>query len=255
MKRIILSILLVSAVLLFWYPKIANYINNSIHDVTIEEYEDKIKSLDKEKMYLSALKWNEDRSTLNYDDILNIKDGMMGYLEINNFNIRLPIYHYDNKRSLEKGVGHNKDTSLPIGGIDTHCVLAGHSGMTHEKMFDDLVLMKVGNYFKIKVLDHVCAYKVYDIKTVKPNEVERFIKVQKGLDLCTLVTCTPYGVNTHRLLVRGKRVPYNEKISSQAFNRNDKTPLYVVLSVLGALLIFNLLWNKLFGKKKNEEDH
>lgn len=252
MKRVVLNIILSIAILLFWYPNIANYVNNSMHDVTIEQYEDKVKTLNKEKMYLQAVKWNENRSTYKYNNILNIKDGMMGYIEINGYNIRLPIYHYDNNKSLEKGVGHNKDTSLPIGGKGTHCVLAGHSGMTHEKMFDNLVLMKIGDIFKLNVLDHISAYKVYDIKVVKPNKVENHIKVQKNKDLCTLITCTPYGVNTHRLLIKGERIPYNEDISKQAFNRNDKTPLLVILSLVGALLIFNLIWSKLFGKKNEK---
>lgn len=255
MKRVILSILSVSAILLLWYPSIANYVNNSMHDITIQEYSDKLKTINKEKMYIDAIKWNEDHSTYKYKDILNIQDGMMGYIEINGYNIRLPIYHYDNNNSLEKGVGHNKDTSLPIGGKSTHCVLAGHSGMTHEKMFDDLVRMKIGDVFKINVLNHICAYKVYDIQTVVPSKVNKYIKVQTNKDLCTLITCTPYGVNTHRLLVRGIRCDYNEEFTSQSFNRNDRTPLWVLLSVIADLIFFNILWNKLFRKKKDEENH
>lgn len=255
MKRLIFSILSVSAILLFWYPSIANYVNNSMHDITIEQYNDKENTINNEKIYLQALKWNEDHSINSYENILNIKDGMMGYIEINNFNIRLPIYHYDNNKSLDIGIGHNKDTSLPIGGNSTHCVLAGHSGMTHEKMFDDLVKMKIGDVFKLNVLKHICAYKVCSIKTVLPNKVNDYIKVQKNKDLCTLITCTPYGVNTHRLLIKGIRTNYNEKIARQSFNRNDKTPIWVLLSVIADLIFFNLLWSKLFGKKKDEKNH
>lgn len=252
MKRVLLNILLIIAILFFWYPNIANFVNNSIHDVTISEYEEVSKSVDADTILKKAYKWNNNHSIGKYKNILNIKHGMMGYIEIQKLNIRLPIYHSDNNKSLEKGVGHNKDSSLPIGGKNTHCILAGHSGMTNEKMFDDLGKLKNGDVFLIYVLDRVFAYKVNRKIVTIPSKVSNYVRVEEDKDLCTLITCTPYGVNTHRLLVRGERINYKKDINTKAFKREDNTIIYVLLSLFIMLTLFNLLWNKLFKGRKDE---
>ena len=140
-----------------------------------------------------------------YDAALNIAgDGVMGMLYIPRIQVEEPIYHTVDSDVLEKGVGHLEETSLPIGGESSHCVLSGHTGLPSGKIFDDLDQLEVGDYFIIQVLGEDHAYRIYDIETVLPEETQSLV-IQQGRDLCTLVTCTPYGVNTHRLLVHAER--------------------------------------------------
>ena len=142
----------------------------------------------------------------NYLDCLNI-GGVMGYIAIPKIRVRLPIYHGTSEEVLQKGVGHIESTALPIGGDFTHAILTGHRGLPSAKLFTDLDQLKVGDRFYIYVLDEVLAYEVDEIHTVLPDELQN-LQTVKGRDLLTLITCTPYAVNTHRLLVRGFRVPY-----------------------------------------------
>lgn len=141
----------------------------------------------------------------SYDEALNIAgDGVMGTLYIPKIQVEEPIYHTVDDEVLQKGVGHLEETSLPIGGPSSHCVLSGHTGLPSGKIFDDLDRLEVGDYFIIQVLGEDHAYRIYDIETVLPDETQSLV-IQPDRDLCTLVTCTPYGVNTHRLLVHGER--------------------------------------------------
>ena len=148
--------------------------------------------------------------SVGYDDQLNLTgDGIMGYVEIPKLHINLPIYHGTDSETLETGVGHLLGSSLPIGGESTHSVLTAHSGMASQKLFSDLDKMKVGDIFYLHVLDEVLAYMVDEINVVLPYNTEH-LGIVSGEDLCTLVTCTPFSVNTHRLLVRGTRITYEE---------------------------------------------
>lgn len=151
-----------------------------------------------------------------YDEILAVNEsGIMGQLEIPELDIRLPIYHGTDGSTLEKGVGHLLGSSFPVGGEGTHTVLTGHSGLSREKMLTDLEKMKVGDRFFLHVLDRTLAYEVQDIFTVLPDDTSH-LGIQQGEDMCTLITCTPYGVNTHRLLVQGYRIPYEPEAVSAA---------------------------------------
>lgn len=146
-----------------------------------------------------------------YDEILAVNEsGIMGQLEIPELDIRLPIYHGTDGSTLEKGVGHLLGSSFPVGGNGTHAVLTGHSGLSREKMLTDLEKMKVGDRFFLHVLDRTLAYEVRDIFTVLPDDTSH-LSIRQDEDMCTLITCTPYGVNTHRLLVQGYRVPYESE--------------------------------------------
>lgn len=146
----------------------------------------------------------------NYDTQLNIAgNGMMGYVEIPKINVNLPIYHGTGSDSLDRGVGHLLGSSLPIGGSSTHSILTGHSGMASQKMFTDLEQLIIGDVFYLRILNETLAYQVREINTVLPYDT-RLLGISSGEDLCTLVTCTPYGVNTHRLLVCGSRIPYEK---------------------------------------------
>ena len=146
-----------------------------------------------------------------YDQVLNpTGNEIMGYIEIPKINVRLPIYHGIGTEALENGCGHIEGTSLPIGGVGTHAVLSAHRGLPSAKLFTDLDQVKVGDLFFIKVLDEKLAYKVDQILTVLPEETDD-LAIEPGRDLLTLVTCTPYGVNSHRILVRGERTEYVEE--------------------------------------------
>ena len=159
----------------------------------------------------------------DYDNQLNIAgDGIMGYIEIPVISVNLPIYHGTGNESLERGVGHLLGSSLPVGGENSHCILTGHSGMASQKMFTDLEQMKVGDVFYLNTLGETLAYQVDEINTVLPHDTS-LLGIEPGKDICTLVTCTPYGVNTHRLLVQGSRIPYEEaEILVEAVMQEEK---------------------------------
>ena len=143
-----------------------------------------------------------------YADLLNLRgDEIMGYVQIPTIGVDLPIYHGTAEETLDRGVGHLLGSSLPVGGIGTHCVLTGHSGLAGTKMLSDIDQLKKGDVFYLKVLDETHAYMVLDINTVLPEDTS-LLRIDPDRDSCTLVTCTPFGVNTHRLLVRGERIEY-----------------------------------------------
>lgn len=145
-----------------------------------------------------------------YETLLNLTgNSMMGYVEIPKIDVTEPIYHYSHEISLGKGIGHIHGSSLPVGGKSTHSVLTGHRGLPNQKFFSDLDKVGIGDKFYIHVLGTVLAYRIYDIKEIEPHQVE-ILKIQDDRDLMTLVTCTPYGVNTERLLVMGERIPIEE---------------------------------------------
>ena len=149
-------------------------------------------------------------ATRDYDSLLNIAgDGIMGYVKIPKIGVQLPIYHGTDNDSLERGIGHLLGSSLPVGGDSTHTILTAHSGMASQKMFSDLPQLEIGDVFYLRILGETLAYQVDQINTVLPHDTT-FLGIEQGEDLATLVTCTPFGVNTHRLLVRGERIPYEE---------------------------------------------
>ena len=142
----------------------------------------------------------------SYWHLLNVRgDGIMGYVQIPKIGVELPIYHGTTEEKLDKGVGHLLGTSLPVGGVGTHSVLTGHSGLAGTRMFSDLDQLKVGDVFYVRVLDETHAYMILDINTVLPEDTSK-LEIDPQRESVTLVTCTPFGVNTHRLLVRGERI-------------------------------------------------
>lgn len=171
-----------------------------------------------------------------YYELLKINDtGMMGYLDIPAINVHLPIYHGTGSYALQHGVGHLETTSIPVGGESTHAVLSAHSGLPNATMFDDLPQMQIGDTFQITVLNQTLSYEVYAIETVLPDQTES-LYIQPGRDLVTLVTCTPYGINTHRLLVHGERIPDTD---SDTENNTQQPPAQEqqFLSVKSKLLL------------------
>lgn len=183
-------------------------------------------------------KQNED-----YDNILNIAgDGVMGAVEIPSIDVYLPIYHGTDSKSLEKGAGHLENSSFPVGGKGTHSIISAHTGLPSAKMFDNLTEVKEGDIFYIHVLNRTLAYEVNQIKVVLPENISDLL-INKNRDYVTLITCTPYGINSHRLLVRGERIPYREakKKDKSESKINNMWKAYAFVGVLAVVLII-LLW-------------
>ena len=212
-----------------------------------ENYNKKVKDFQNSKISKNDLK--------GYNDILNLDGkGMIGYITIDKIKVELPIYHSVSDVVLNNAAGHLEGTSLPIGGKSTHCVLSAHRGLPSAKLFTNLDKLRENDIFTITVLDRVLTYRVDSVATVLPQEVSR-ISVEEGKDYCTLVTCTPYGINTHRLLVRGVRISDEENrnrfnIATDAFRIDPiiVTPL-VAVPMLGVLLVVLLV--KYFKKKRD----
>ena len=206
-----------------------------------------------------------------YDSLLDLSGtGMMGYLEIPCIDLTESIYHYSTEEVLGKGVGHVHGSSLPVGGSSTHAVLTGHRGLTSQKMFSDLDKIEIGDFFYVHILNNTFAYEVFEVKTVSPGEVESLV-IEKEKDLVTLVTCTPYGVNTERLLVSGKRVTFDESnvddggfVTTEEHKRYIDPALAVMYVVSAIIVIFVIIIavrkNKKAGTEKklfskNSTDH
>lgn len=242
-KKGLLTIsLFTSAIILMGYPYIANYIfehrtdsivetteklERNMEDRKREEYADEINKYNQE-LYSGRIQLQdpfkemfEEKETGKYNELLNInKNGIMGTIVIPAINIKLPIYHGTSEKILEKGIGHLEGSSLPLGGENTHAVLTGHTGLSNAKLFTDLSEMKEGEFFFLNILGEQLVYQINQIRIVLPTDLEE-LYIKKGKDYCTLVTCTPYGVNTHRLLVRGERVE-NEGIFENKRNFEKK---------------------------------
>ena len=210
------------------YPAVSSIINAKNQSQVIDGYVEKVESFSDgriESLWKQAVQYNKKlkNSTVvmtdpfdeeavkitsqEYEDTLNIDEtGLMAFIDISKIGVHLPIYHGTGESVLAKAVGHLQGTSFPIGGKDTHSVLSAHTGLAKAKLFTDLDELAIGDTFYITVLDEVMTYKIYDIEIVEPEDISS-LKIEDGKDLCTLVTCTPYGVNSHRLLVHGERIP------------------------------------------------
>lgn len=196
---------------------------------------------------------SEDEKTA-YETQLTISGtDVMAYIEIPEIDIYLPIYHGTDEAVLQVAAGHLEGSSLPVGGESTHCVISGHSGLTSAKLFTDLNELEVGDTFMIHTLDETLTYEVDQILTVLPTETEA-LQIEEGKDLCTLLTCTPYGINTHRLLVRGHRVENAEQTSAESENENivewiDILP-WLAIPILCILLLVVLLKSRRGRRRK-----
>ena len=196
--------------------------------------------------------------TLAYEDLLDLNgDGMMGYIIIPKMNVELPIYHGVSERVLQSGVGHMESSSLPVGGESTHAALSGHRGLPSAKLFTDLDQMEAGDQFFIKVLGETLAYEVNDVETVLPTQTES-LAIQQGQDLVTLITCTPYGINSHRLLVHAHRIPYepqmDEAIEQVGGFINIPLPYLALIIALAALAVFGIVFKVRTMRRDRRED-
>ena len=255
--------------LVLLYPAISSYYNEKVSTKAIFNYESLLENNpDQEKyqkMFEEAKIYNQkllnlkepliEHDTIDgYKNILNINNtGMMGYLTINKIKVELPIYHGTSQEVLGKSVGHLEGTSFPIGEKGTHTVLSAHRGLPSSKLFTDLDKLEIGDKFTLTILDKTFNYEVDKITIVSPKELDE-VKIDKDSDYITLLTCTPYGINTHRLLVRGKRVEGNKKntyISTEGYSVNK----LIVMPLVALPIILTLFLIILFKPvKRNYKD-
>ena len=262
---------LIGAGILF-YPRISFWLADYNHVAAYQTYERSVANLgsaEKLGLWEQAVNYNERLVTSSvmdpfaatkdidpfdeYFDTLDVGDGMMGSIRIPEIDVLIPLYHGVSDEVLDKGIGHIKATALPVGGLGTHGVLTGHTGLSHAKMFNDLVELEIGDEFYLEILDETLAYKVERIVTVLPDDVS-MLKREADQDRVTLITCTPYGVNSHRLLVMGERTEYN---ASEGDRGIDKAQfpwwiIAVVVSLLILLLIIGRAINKHNKKQRRE---
>ena len=262
------------------YPLIASINNEHTQSLVQTEYEEKLQQLDTSEIdaaLAAAREYNKTISTVQiedidklkaelppYEDLLNLaNNGIMGYIMIPAINIDLPIYHGTTGAAMEKGAGHMEGTSLPVGGVGTHAVISAHSGMASAKLFTDLDKLKLGDMFFITVCNQKSAYEVDNIAVVEPTDID-LIRIDTQQDYVTLLTCTPYGVNTHRLLVRGHRVDMAEEAIAEVeekakpegstwIEKYEQGILIGIAIFLGLLLIALLVYFIKRRKDKKEK--
>ena len=253
LPTIIVAVIFLCGLSLFLYPTVSNLYNQHLNNKLIGEYKDAFSSTTPEefsKAMTDAVAFNENRGNeeklkelgLTYENVLNAADnGVMGYIEIPKISVSLIIYHTIEENVLQKGIGHVPETHLPVGGKNTHCVLAGHTGLPSAKLLTNIDHLKVGDRFYIHVLNEVLEYKIDDVSVVEPDEVSR-LNVISGKDCVTLVTCTPYGVNSHRLLVRGVRVDGSDLSAKEDGIVNELLNIdmkyLITFSLIGLFIIF-----------------
>lgn len=233
-------IMVLAGLAILLYPTVSNFLVERNSSRAIASYDQAVQNLDEDayaQMLADARAYNQGLAALAgvqadgssesapadaeslqaaYDDLLNLNgDGMMGYLSIPRLDVSMPIYHTVEEPVLQVGAGHMPETSLPVSAPSVHTVLSGHRGLPSAKLFTELDKMEVGDHFFIRVLGETFAYQVDSIETVLPHETES-LAIREGEDLCTLVTCTPYGINSHRLLVHAHGIPYVESMEQEA---------------------------------------
>lgn len=270
MRKFFSILFIIGGILLASYPWISNFVNERAADGEISVYEENVKNMDEEKLkkyLLDAQEYNaalldtrialidpfDDGFNKLYQDtpyskLLNYdSQGVMGFLEIPGIKVKLPIYHGTSNDVLQKGAGHLEGSSLPIGGESTHSILTGHTGLNKAKLFTDLTSVQKGDLFFITVLNRKLAYVVDDINVVLPEDTSK-LQIIEGKDYVTLITCTPYGVNDHRLLVRGVRTEYSEKdYEGEQKKDNTKDSLWIsaykkALAIgVGAVIVLSML--------------
>ena len=271
---IFLILVFLFGVALLLYPTLSDYVNSLHQSKAISTYADAVENLDAEQYQetlAAAEEYNMELSqkpqsyTLTeseaktYNSLLNVDGiGVMGYIEIPSINVSLPIYHGTDDVVLQQAIGHLEWTSLPVGGESSHCVLSGHRGLPSAKLFTNLDKLAVGDTFMLRVLDEVLTYEVDQILIVEPKDTQD-LQIVPGEDYCTLVTCTPYGINTHRLLVRGHRIA-NAEEAHTAFVTADATQVEPILVApmlaipILLLFIIALLIPKKKAHKTKEEN-
>ncbi|WP_029072306.1 class C sortase [Kandleria vitulina] len=269
--NIFIALMILVGLSVMFYPVVSDMWNTYRNSLLISSHKKDVNDLSKkqtEQIWNEAVNYNKNHkenfikedvftnlkkhTKSKYDSYLNIsKNGVMGTIVIPKINVEIPIYHGTGEKELQTGVGHMEGTSLPVGGTSSHCVLSAHRGLPSAKLFTDLDKMKKGDLFFLHILDKTLAYKVEDIFTVKPNETNQLSLVE-GKDYVTLLTCTPYGVNTHRLLVRGVRTAYKQNQEQNVSILKDYR-VWILIGTIVALIIVNVFMVIKNKKKKRSK--
>lgn len=269
-STILLILVFLTGLSLLLYPSVSDYWNSFHQSRAIATYAGEVAALDDntyEHLWQAAEDYNRTlvgranpflpmsgEEQAEYDSLLNVAgSGVMGYIEIPEIKCSLPIYHGTDEAVLQIAVGHIQGSSLPVGGVGTHCVLSGHRGLPSAKLFTNLDRLKEGDVFLLRVLDETLTYEVDQIRIVEPHQVED-LAIDPERDYCTLVTCTPYGVNSHRLLVRGHRIENQSGASSIRVTADAMQidPILVAPVVAVPLLLLLLVWLLVSTRKKKK---
>lgn len=260
LMTLLIVVVFVAGLSFLLYPTVSNLWNQAHQSRAIATYTEQVEKLDdssNKEMLKAARKYNKEllkkadhwklskKDKKKYESLLDVSGtGIMGYIEVPKIDCSLPVYHGTDEGALQIAIGHLEGSSLPVGGKSSHCVLSGHRGLPSARLFTDLDQMEEGDTFILNILGHKLAYEVDQIKVVLPEEMSD-LEIQEGKDLCTLVTCTPYGINTHRLLVRGHRVKYVEtKVQEQKEVSKSKTDIRPVIAgaVAGVVVLFIIIF-------------
>ena len=263
---ILLVVIMLVGIGLFAYPTFSDYWNSFHQSKAVASYVENMTNMNKEeydRLWNEAVAYNEkladsgiqwimtDEEKKEYNEYLKVDDsGIMGYVDIPVIDCLLPIYHGIDESVLQVAIGHIEGTSLPVGGKGSHCVISGHRGLPSARLFTDLDKMVEGDIFMLHTLDATLTYEVDQIRIVEPTDLSD-LQIEEGEDLCTLVTCTPYGINTHRLLIRGHRIANREdggnvRISADA---TQLDPVQVAPFLAAPILMILLVW-VFFGNRR-----
>lgn len=271
-STIILCITFITGLSLLLYPTVSNYWNAQHQTQAVVDYTERIEKMDDSEK-LNEIGRAEDYNSMlidngrrfspnkeekeNYNSILSVDDnGMMGYITVPELRLKLAIYHGVDESVLQVGIGHIEGSSLPVGGDSTHCVISGHRGLPSAKLFTDIDKLVVGDVFMLHVYDEMLTYEIDQILIVEPEDYSA-LAIEEGKDYCTLITCTPYGINTHRLLVRGHRVENKAIDGTRVTSDAIKVNKYLVIAGISILLLMMyyllVLIVKLYKKKRYED--
>lgn len=264
-STLILLAVFAVGIFLLLYPSVSNYWNSFHATRAITGYTQQVSEMDNatyQKILGDARAYNEtlltksnrynmsEADAAEYESMLNFStDEVMAYIDIPSIRVTLPIYHGVGERALQVGVGHIPGSSLPVGGPSTHCVLSGHRGLPSAKLFTSLDKLVEGDVFMIYVLDETLAYEVDQILIVEPEQMSSLV-IEEGQDYCTLVTCTPYGINTHRLLVRGHRIANADDLTRVPSDAMQTDPVMVAPLIALPMLLALLVWLLVRYRKK-----
>ncbi len=269
-STVLLLVTLMIGISLLLYPTISDYWNSFHQSRAIAGYAEAVAQMDEidyEKIWNDAVEYNKELQTRSnhwflteeqqeeYESMLNVSgNGIMGYIEIPSIKVSLPIYHGVDEGILQVAIGHIEGSSLPVGGKGSHCVISGHRGLPSAKLFTDLDQLAEGDIFMLRVLDETLTYEVDQILIVEPSDMSS-LEFDEEKDYCTLVTCTPYGINSHRLLVRGHRVANLEESEEIRVTADAQQidPVLITPALAGILLVLLLLgtfvWNRVRGRR------
>lgn len=270
LPSLLLVLILLAGLSLLLYPALSDYWNSLHQSQAIASYVETVEAMDEadyEAMWAAARAYNDalprdnsrfhpsEEEQAEYDALLDVSGtGIMGYVEIPQIGVSLPIYHGTDEAVLQVAIGHIEGSSLPVGGAGTHCVISGHRGLPSAKLFTDLDQIQEGDTFLLHILDETLTYQVDQIHIVEPDDVT-YLAIEEGQDLCTLVTCTPYGVNSHRLLVRGRRIETEETAAAIRVTADAilVDPMLVAPAVAAPILLILLIWLLVSSRKQGRK--